>query len=87
MTRGRWREGLLDVREREREMIGRTMFTEANNTKMRKKEHDIAPILLTSEQVYQRVQHLNIVFGKTQKKDKSESCIWKKRFIFFDLPY
>lgn len=27
--------------EREREMIGRTMFTEANNTKMRKKEQRI----------------------------------------------
>jgi len=30
---------------------------------------------------------LNTVFGKIQKKDKSKSCIWKKRFIFFDLPY
>ena len=50
-------------------------------------EHDIAPIPLTGEQVYQRVQHLNTVFGKTQKKDKSQSCIWKKRSIFFDLPY
>ena len=44
-------------------------------------------IPLTGEQVYQRVQHLNIVFEKTQKKDKSKSCIWKKRSIFFDLPY
>ena len=50
-------------------------------------EHDIAPILLTGEQVYQRVQHLNTVLGKTQKKDKSKSCISKKRSIFFDLPY
>ena len=50
-------------------------------------EHDIAPIPLTGEQVYQQVQHLNTVFGKTQKKDKSQSCIWKKRSIFFDLPY
>jgi len=45
------------------------------------------PIPLTGEQVYERVQHLNTVFGKTQKKDKSKSCIWKKRSIFFDLPY
>ena len=30
---------------------------------------------------------MNTVFGKTQKKDKSKTCIWKKRFIFFDLPY
>ena len=29
-------------------------------------EHDIAPIPLTGEQVYQRVRHLNTVFGKTQ---------------------
>ena len=40
-------------------------------------EHDIVPILFTGEQVYQQVQHLNTVFGKTQKKDKSKSCIWK----------
>jgi len=50
-------------------------------------EHDIAPIPLTGEQVYQRVQHLNTVFEKTQKKDKSQTCIWKKRSIFFDLSY
>ena len=30
---------------------------------------------------------MNIVFEKTQKKEKSKSCIWKKRSIFFDLPY
>jgi len=50
-------------------------------------EHETAPIPLTGEQVFQRVQHLNIVFGKTQKKEKSKTCIWKKRLIFFDLPY
>ena len=51
-------------------------------------EHDIALIPLTGEQVYQQVQHLNTVFGKTQKKDKScKTCIWKKRSIFFYLPY
>ena len=44
-------------------------------------------ILLTSEQVLQQVEHLNTIFGKTQKKEKSKSCIWKKRSIFFDLPY
>ena len=26
-------------------------------------------------------------FGKTQKKDASGNNIWKKRSIFFDLPY
>ena len=30
---------------------------------------------------------MNTIFGKTQKKDKSKSCIWKKRFILFYLPY
>jgi len=50
-------------------------------------EHEIARIPLTGEQVIQRVEHLNTVLGKTQKKDKSKSCIWKKRSIFFDLPY
>jgi len=42
---------------------------------------------LIGEQVFQRVEHLNTIFGKTQKKDKSKICIWKKRSIFFDLPY
>ena len=27
------------------------------------------------------------IFGKTQKKDAFEKNIWKKRLIFFDLPY
>jgi len=30
---------------------------------------------------------LNTIFGKTQKKEKSKTCIWKKRSILFDLPY
>ena len=30
---------------------------------------------------------MNIVFGKTHKKEKSKSCIRKKRSILFDLPY
>jgi len=39
------------------------------------KEHESAHILLTSQHVFQRVEHLNTIFGKTQKKDKSNSCI------------
>ena len=27
------------------------------------------------------------IFGNTQKKASSETNIWKKRSIFFDLPY
>jgi len=33
-------------------------------------EHKIAPISLTGEQVLQRVEILNTIFGKTQKKEK-----------------
>jgi len=50
-------------------------------------EHEIAPIPLTGDQVFQWVQHLNTIFGKTPKKEKSKTCIWKKRSILFDLPY
>jgi len=50
-------------------------------------EHETTPILLVGDHVYQQVQHLNTIFGKTQKKKKSKTCIWKKRSILFDLPY
>jgi len=50
-------------------------------------EHETMPIPLTGEQVFQRVEHLNTIFGNNQKKDKSKTCIWKKRSIFFDLSY
>ena len=33
-------------------------------------EHETARISLTGEQVFQQVQHLNTIFGKTQKKGK-----------------
>jgi len=33
-------------------------------------EQETAPIPLTGEQVFQRVEHLNTIFGKTQKKEK-----------------
>ena len=50
-------------------------------------EHEITPMPLTGDQVFQRVQQLNTIFGKTQKKEKSKTCIWKKRSILFVLPY
>ena len=34
-----------------------------------------------------RVEDMNTIFRKIQKKEKSKSCIWKKRSIFFVLPY
>jgi len=50
-------------------------------------EHKSPPIPLIGHQAFQQVQHLNTIFGKTQKKEKSNTCIWKKRSILFDLPY
>ena len=50
-------------------------------------ENEIAPKPLTGNEVYERLEKILIVFGKTQKKDASEKNIWKKRSIFFDLPY
>jgi len=50
-------------------------------------EHENALVPLTGEQVFQRVQHMNTIYEKIQKMDKSKACIWKKRSILFDLPY
>jgi len=50
-------------------------------------EHENALIPLTGDQVFQRVQHLNTIFGMTQKKGKNKTWIWKKRSILFDLLY
>ncbi|CAH9081963.1 unnamed protein product, partial [Cuscuta epithymum] len=49
-------------------------------------ENRCSPIPLTGEQVYQRVKDINVVFGKSKKKP-IDTQIWKKRSIFFDLPY
>ena len=48
-------------------------------------EHEIALIPLI-QQVLEHVEDINTIFGKTQKKGKSKTCIWKKRSILFDLP-
>ena len=50
-------------------------------------EHEIASILLTGQQVFEHVEDIDTIFGKTQKKLTSKSYIWRKRLIFFDLPY
>ncbi|XP_074337178.1 uncharacterized protein LOC141674350 [Apium graveolens] len=55
-------------------------------------EKDVAPIPLTGEQVFGRVQHLrDHVFGKTQRQPrwkKGEARpVWKKVSIFFQLEY
>ena len=38
-------------------------------------EHETARIPLTGEQVFQRDEHLNTIFGKTQKRKKNKTCI------------
>ena len=50
-------------------------------------EHETAPIPLTGDEVYQRVKDVVNMFGKSQKKPSSTSNMWKKKSIFFDLPY
>ena len=50
-------------------------------------EHDSAPILLIGEHVLEQVDDINNVFGKTRKKEKSKTSIWKKRSILFNLSY
>ena len=42
---------------------------------------------LDGKEVYDRVNDIITIFGKTQKKSPTKTNIWKKRFIFFDLPY
>ena len=50
-------------------------------------ENESAPKPLGGKEVYDWVKDIVIIFGKTQKKPSSETNIWKKRSIFFDLPY
>ncbi|KAK7279834.1 hypothetical protein RJT34_24892 [Clitoria ternatea] len=50
-------------------------------------ENVIAPVALTGDQVYEKVKDINVVLGKKQKRQATEKNVWKKRSIFFDLPY
>ncbi|XP_006599934.1 uncharacterized protein [Glycine max] len=50
-------------------------------------EHETAPNPLTGDQVYERVKDVVNMFGKSQKKPSSNSNMWEKKSIFFDLPY
>ncbi|KAL2340489.1 hypothetical protein Fmac_008429 [Flemingia macrophylla] len=49
-------------------------------------EDEVSSTPLDGQQVYDRVKDINVVFGKTQNKS-TEKNTWKKRSIFFDLPY
>ncbi|KAK2444967.1 hypothetical protein QL285_015951 [Trifolium repens] len=48
-------------------------------------EDGVAPKPLTGEEVYQQQLDINVVLGKFDKKLVKN--IWKKRSVFFDLPY
>ena len=49
-------------------------------------EWKIAPKALTGKQVFKQLKGVNVILGKKEKKSV-EKNIWKKRFVFFDLPY
>ncbi|XP_052728168.1 uncharacterized protein LOC128195186 [Vigna angularis] len=73
--------------------IGHRRFLSANHPfrKLKKafngcQENEIAPTPLSGLEVYERVKDINVVLGKT-KKQATTTNIWKKRSIFFDLPY
>ena len=46
-----------------------------------------APEPLAGHELSHRVKDIITVFGKTQRKDHADKNIWKKRSVFFDLPY
>ena len=49
-------------------------------------EHDICPAPWSGVEIYQKIKNVNVTFGKMKKK-QTVSEIWKKRSIFFYLPY
>jgi hypothetical protein len=49
-------------------------------------ENEIAPKALTGKQVYDKVKDVSVIFGKGQKQTAKKN-IWKKRSVFFNLPY
>ncbi|XP_028201789.1 uncharacterized protein LOC114385965 [Glycine soja] len=50
-------------------------------------EFESAPIPLSGHEVFDRVKNIVTIYGKTQKKDGSHNQLWKKKSIFFYLPY
>jgi len=50
-------------------------------------EIDSAPKPLCGHEYFDWVNNIITIFGKIEKKDGSDNNIWKKRSIFFDLPY
>ena len=50
------------------------------------RENGTAPEPLTGDLVFNQVQDVHVVLGKFDKGD-TESSVWKKRSIFWSLPY
>ncbi|XP_028758521.1 uncharacterized protein LOC114717527 [Neltuma alba] len=73
--------------------LGHRRFLEPGHPYRRKKkefngfqEYRDPPEPLTADQVYERVKDIDTVLGKSQKR-VTEKNLWKKKSIFFDLPY
>jgi len=49
-------------------------------------KHDICPTPLSGLQIYEKIKNVNVTF-RNMKKKQTVSEIWKKRSIFFYLPY
>ncbi|XP_019245219.1 PREDICTED: uncharacterized protein LOC109225081 [Nicotiana attenuata] len=53
-----------------------------------KEEHRPTPAPLSGEEVFEELLEFNNMFGKSSKKrPRSDKGSWKKRSIFFELPY
>ncbi|XP_028799754.1 uncharacterized protein LOC114755053 [Neltuma alba] len=73
--------------------LGHRRFLKPGHPYQRKKkefngfqEYKDPPEPLTIDQVYEQVKDVDTVLGKSQKK-VTEKNLWKKKSIFFDLPY
>ncbi|KAL8155740.1 hypothetical protein AgCh_000951 [Apium graveolens] len=73
-------------------MDHRTFLPLAHLYRKRKRSFDgtietrVARLPLTGKEVFERVKNIDIVLGKLYK-NPTTSSIWKKRSIFWDLPY
>ena len=47
----------------------------------------IAPIPLISEKVWELVKDIDIKYGKGTLNTMDSNCKWKKKSIFFEIPY
>lgn len=52
-----------------------------------KSERRKAPVPLTGKEVYTKVKHIRVQFGKDVVAHDNPDDLWKKRSIFWDLPY